>query len=144
MTPPLIHRSVYTRGFYSPSPWAVRAVELLFDTPVVFRRHVLVDVGGGNWEPTSGPKPPILWQTLANVELTEDVTFVMQPGVGPYQQRRYDITCPVPADALWLPKSDDFVEFTDAQGRFWSLRIDRVDPALNMLDHIEVTSEAFE
>ena len=143
-SPPLIHRSVYTRGFYNPSPWAVRAIELLFDTPVTFRRHVLVDVGGGNWSPTTGPAAPILWQTMANVELTEGVTFVQQTGVGPFQQRTYEITCPVPADSAWLPKPDDRVEFTDAQGRFWSLKVDRVDPALNMLDHIEITTEALE
>ncbi len=137
-----IRRSVYTRGFYSPSPWAKAAVESLMDTPVVFLRHALVDDGGGNFEPAG---TVTVWSTMAHVELDEEGgTLLAIDSIGPLNRRTYQITCPVPADPAWLPKRDDVVEFTDAFGRAWSLKIEKADPALNLPDHIEITTEAVE
>jgi len=144
-TDPLIHRSVYTRGFYSPSPWARRGAALTYDTPVTFRRHTLVDAGAGTFAPASGPGMPALWATVAHVELeTEGGLLVQADGLGPLNRRRYVIICEVPTDTSQLPKRDDYVEFTDAVGQAVRTKVDKADIPLNLADHIEIETEWFQ
>jgi len=142
---PIIHRSVYTRGYFSPSPWAKQALGLLNDTWVTFTRYSLQDVGSGNFEPISGPGPTGFLTVQAHVEIETDSGVLVQiDSPGPLDRRHWLVVIETPVDTATHPKRDDVMTFTDALGRAVSVKVAKVDIPTNMPEHMEIQSESFE